>query len=61
MTVLLPNQVLQVSLSGVMLENVHLPKRGCAEPECNKVNKGMAVAIQVFQDALRDRCLWEIL
>lgn len=33
---------------------VHLPKLGCAEPECDKVNKGMAVAVPDFQDALRD-------
>lgn len=54
MTILLPDQVLKASLSSVVLESIHLPKMGCAEPECNKLNKGMAVAIQVFQDALRD-------
>lgn len=61
MTIRLPNQVLKVSLSGIVLESVHLPKTGCAEPECNKVNRGMAVVIQVFQDALRDGYLQEIL
>lgn len=33
---------------------LYLPKLGCVEPERDKVNKGMAVAVQAFQDVLRD-------
>lgn len=40
---------------------MHVPKLGCAEPERNKVNTGMAVAVPVFQDALRDGFFEEIL